>query len=517
MKSQDVTARATFAVQGSARFVALSGAETLPTSEIRGQEYVIVPCSMLVEGVLHSSNASDPALALASEFGAIPQGWDGRPVVYNHPSVDGQAVSANRPDGWNNEVIGYIFNTRLDGKKLLSDLWLDTSRAPATVLDGLKAGDEFEVSTGLFALPEEVSGFFNNERYSQIWRNVVPDHLAVLEPGSIGACSIADGCGTPRMNSGLTTNARIYMSAAQTQGSDISHLAANAKADETAASPGDCGCSGSSDPKSWMNRLPKAIQLAANKFLSHFKTNELSDRDVRSAIALALQELEGYAYASVEAVFSTTVVFSAMDREDYDWHMYQVSYTVAEGGAISLGANPVEVRPETSFVPVVVTGATAENDANLTNSSSKGIDMELSKEQLAALATQVADQLRPAPAATAVVTELVVANSSAAAKLATIDDVVANATPELAANIKAAVSAQEALRTNAVKQLVTNGYTEAELAGLPLGMLNKMLPTPVVAVNGSMDYSAGAGAAVTTNKAVENFTAPTRVFPLKAA
>src|SRR5262245_413939 len=64
----------------------------------------------------------------------------------------------------------------------------------------MKNGEIMEVSTGLFIDLEEVDGFYNNERFSGIWRNIVPDHLAVLSPGTIGACSVADGCGAPRTN-----------------------------------------------------------------------------------------------------------------------------------------------------------------------------------------------------------------------------------------------------------------------------------------------------------------------------
>lgn len=522
MKSKSLPTH--FTVQGRVSFVRSDAALELATGEIRGQEYIIVPCSMLVEGVLHSSNASDPALALASEFGAIPQGWDGRPVVYNHPSVDGQAVSANRPDGWNNEAIGYVFNSRMDRKKLLSDLWLDTSRAPQVLLDGVKSGQEFEVSTGLFALAEETSGYFNSQRYAMIWRNVVPDHLAVLEPGSVGACSIADGCGTPRNNQSLHSNAKVYMLPAQNRESGISSLAAKANTNEVAASPGDCECSGSTDQGApFANRLksiPRAMQLAFNKFIGRFTTNELSDNDVRRALSVALAEMDGYAYASVEAVFSSTVVFSAMNRADYEWHMYQVAYTVVEGGAISLGASPVEVRPETSYVPVVV--GTAVEDAPLPLvSNQEDTAMDLSKDQMTALAAAVA-VANTANAAAA--QPAVVQPTTSADKIgltSSLPELLANASPELASSITAAMNSAAAASAAMVDKLKANGYTPEELVGVSPALLSKMvasLARPVTQEPGAgaaVDYSANGAQAVA--QPITNFTAPTRVFPLKAA
>ena len=50
-----------------------------------GVEHLVVPLVALVEGVLQSSNAETPELALASEFGKHFKGWNGRPVVVNHP------------------------------------------------------------------------------------------------------------------------------------------------------------------------------------------------------------------------------------------------------------------------------------------------------------------------------------------------------------------------------------------------------------------------------------------------
>ena len=99
------------------------------TGEIRaatfeGRDHVVVPVVALVEGVLHAVNAKNPELVLASEFGKFPMGWNGEPVVMNHPQAeDGTMVSANSPEILEKWQIGRIFGTRVDGDKLRMDAY----------------------------------------------------------------------------------------------------------------------------------------------------------------------------------------------------------------------------------------------------------------------------------------------------------------------------------------------------------------------------------------------------------
>lgn len=450
---------------------------------------------MIVEGVLFSSNAESPALALASEFGAIPPGWDGRPVVYNHPVLNGEAASANRPEAWESEVIGQIFDAELDGVELIANLWLSKDRAPEAVLQGLEAGEDFEVSTGLFMIPEETSGVFRGQSYDHVWRNIVPDHLAILQPGSIGACSLADGCGI-RANS--KAKFEVYME--QTQGS-----AGNKNA--VAAGAGGCGCQ--DQPQTLAARvtgMPRAMMNAFSHFMDRFAIadNELSDRDTRIAISTALSSLEGFHYASVEAVYSDTVIFSAMSAEDYEWKMYRVGYSVAEGGAVSLGSEIVSVRPETQYVPVELQtepGVTA-------NTHPKETAVDISKEQLSALATQVADILQPTIAA--------LATNSAPAPVAIVAPAVVepivNSTAE-SAEVADAVAFAKSVRTNLVASLAKQGYSEAELASIPLNVLSKMAGTKQ-----AVDFTAlGAGNPAPSVVANDAFTPPSKTFVAKTA
>lgn len=176
------------------------------TATLFDADHTIVPCVALVEGVLWPANAPAPELALAEEFGRFPDGWNGRPVVFDHPHINGMAVSASHPDVMEDVAFGQLFNTSLDETKLKTEIWINNERVQrmsAEVQDAvsrLKNGEMVEVSTGLFTMTEKTSGEFQGEEFEAIWRNIVPDHLAVLPEGVTGACSVEDGCGAPRAN-----------------------------------------------------------------------------------------------------------------------------------------------------------------------------------------------------------------------------------------------------------------------------------------------------------------------------
>lgn len=159
--------------------------------------HLVVPVVMICEGVLNG------ALVPLAEFSKYPEAWNGRPVPVLHPEERGQPISANRPDVIDRNTIGTIFNARVEGAKLKAEAWLNIAKAErlgfGPLIRQLEAGEVVEVSTGYFADDDMTSGEFDGTTYHGIHRNLRPDHLALL-PGEIGACSVADGCGT-RVNS----------------------------------------------------------------------------------------------------------------------------------------------------------------------------------------------------------------------------------------------------------------------------------------------------------------------------
>lgn len=287
----------------------------LRTAQLNGQEHIIVPVVALVEGVLWSSNSEGPELALASEFGRVPEGWDGRPVLQGHPkNANGDPVSANSPDLWDTIVVGMMFNTQLDNKKLKSEMWINKAKAGEDLVDRFTKG-MVEVSTGLFAVSEDATGFYNGEKYSGVWRNVVPDHLAILDEGQPGACSIEDGCGAPRINKG---------------------------ADMKSCLSTQCG--------------PKILGRVLNgiKALIGLKVSELSDISKRDALSAALQKEDTTSYCYIAAVYEATFVYVKFDDASYSSKILERGYSIADGGEIILSKDVTEVRAETDYVPVSV-------------------------------------------------------------------------------------------------------------------------------------------------------------------
>lgn len=275
------------------------------TETFRGREHLVVPTVMLTEGVLQSANSDVPELALEKEFAPTVPSWNGRPVVVDHPKKNGMLVSANSPDIWDLEVVGHLFNTEVDGKKLKSEAWIDVEKVKEIggktleTVEAIQAGEMMEVSTGLFASVEAMEGSYNGEKYSGVWRNILPDHLALLRKGSKGACSIADGCGAPRMNGECQCQ-----------------------------EGGECPCKQTTESPS-----PKS-----NK--------ELSDIDKRDAIEAALKEkgIDGF----VTHLFSTTAIVSEFD--DTGHRLMRRPFDITDG-VVTIGKGK-PVRAETRFYDV---------------------------------------------------------------------------------------------------------------------------------------------------------------------
>src|SRR5690606_12450706 len=104
-------------------------AGTIREDSFMGRQYLVVPVIALVESVIHPSNADSLELALSTEFGKVPSGWNGRPLVLNHPKVQGQPVDASSPSILESYQMGFIFNTRVEDGKLKTDAWIDLQRA----------------------------------------------------------------------------------------------------------------------------------------------------------------------------------------------------------------------------------------------------------------------------------------------------------------------------------------------------------------------------------------------------
>jgi hypothetical protein len=168
---------------------------TLQLKTLNGRTYLVGPLVMAKEQVMNE------LLYTKDELTRGCPGWNGRPATVGHPKVDGKYCSANVPAILEANQIGFIFDSNMDNDKLRAQLWIDVTKLDMfpEVRDAIANGVMLEVSTGLMLDMTADEGMFNNVKYKGKAVNHLPDHLALL-PGEVGACSIKDGAGFPRIN-----------------------------------------------------------------------------------------------------------------------------------------------------------------------------------------------------------------------------------------------------------------------------------------------------------------------------
>jgi len=307
--------------------LATAATDQIRNEQFLGNDFMVVPVVALVEGVWHSASSEHPELALASEFGSVPEGWNGRPVTLGHPKREGSFVSAGSPDVYNKEVVGILFNTRVEDKKLKTEAWIDKEKVDSLgeeaqkEIDRLLSGQVVEVSTGLFANVDDASGYFNGEEFDGIWRNVVPDHLALLAEGSIGACSVADGAGAPRLN-------------------QIRTLSKNPKEGQMPKERENIGAVA-------LQKLRSFSGTIWSRLKSQLSSSNVNVENALNA-ALALADAENCYY--IVAIFDDSFVYI----RNWENLFYQQAYTINDSGTVILGTTVTAVRPVTEFVPIDV-------------------------------------------------------------------------------------------------------------------------------------------------------------------
>lgn len=324
---------------------AVGGRIELKTLE--GREMLVAPVIALVEGVITASNSSQAELVLAEEFGKIPQAWNGRFAMYDHPTTDvGEKTSANSPTIVDALRIGTVFNSRLEQKKLKMDVWIDTKKVETMseetqeLVESIRRGDIIEVSVGVFTAAEEKVGTHNGQRYSAIWREIIPDHLALLPKGTTGACSIEMGCGT------------------------------------RAAAEG-----GKVAKKSSWN---EAKRVLLQQFIA--AQEDTSDRDLRMALEQALFAQEP-GFMGVVDVFSEAKQVVYAVAPEGETHFFRRDFTVGEDQTVTLGGTPEEVKQVTRYEAAAAVRTAACGCAVAPKGSpTTGEPMDLAKKNRAAAA-----------------------------------------------------------------------------------------------------------------------------------
>lgn len=493
-------------VQQNARLfnLRLQADGALEQRSLMGTDYIVVPVVALVEGVLHPVNAPAPELVLAEEFGQHPGGWNGRPVVMGHPQIGQDRVSANIPAMLEQYAFGMLFNTRVEDKKLKTEAWINPSRAeqvgPEAVqaLGRIKAGELVEVSTGLYMNLEGVNGEHDGQSYSGIWRNIVPDHLAILAEGDIGACSVEGGCGTNRSNS---ANSSIKTNCGQT-----------------------CKCKGASMPAPSQEAAPVAAETKSKKTISaSFKpvldtlmqilkprqNAELSDSDIRALLSAALDEKIPDSYVYVVAVYKDRVVYVVGEE------FFSRGYSI-DNMKVSLADEVTQVSPVTTFDPItdnqeksMPTPADKDLVAKVLASNKRFTEED--RRWLEGLTGEQLGKLIPEEAPSA--------QAKAPETPTDLEGFVKLMPPEIAARVNEGVALVEARRTAVIKDLMArpgNEFKEDELKVMQMSVLERMAK-----LGGStqpVDYS-GAAPAPRANAGQDDYIAPAPmlVFEKKSA
>lgn len=161
--------------------------------QLEGRDHFVVHCTMLTEGVHTGSNG--PLFYPAQELDRTARLWNGKAVIVYHPS--NPSDFSGSPDVFNRHRVGFVFNARMDGIKLVADLWIDVARVQTVdyrIYEAIMNGRRMDVSTGLTSGFMERAGTYNGKPFSHSVIGIMPEHLAIL-PDMTGACSVADGCG----------------------------------------------------------------------------------------------------------------------------------------------------------------------------------------------------------------------------------------------------------------------------------------------------------------------------------
>lgn len=348
------------------RGIRLTGA--VNTTEVRfgtllGVEHVVAPIVLLVgDSIIFPINAEHPEFVPADVLSVAPAGWNGRPLMSgDHPSEDGAMLSANTPAVLDRQLTGSLFNAKFENNRLKGEVWIDPARA-AVVPDGLeilqriKDGDPVEISVGAFVVVERTAGEHNGKPYGSIWREIVPDHIALLREGLIGACSVEMGCGTPRAlqhhaveEAGLRIMTAADTDALQVQVQEKATLRAAAAAapPPTAAAP---------TQEATVDVQAKLLQFFGSEEAMQLATAQgVTDTELRELLMDALKRIEPQAcYIQAVSPDDKTVVYLVDPDPGGPMPLkpYMRSYTATEAGVVTFAEERIPVRRREEWVPV---------------------------------------------------------------------------------------------------------------------------------------------------------------------
>jgi hypothetical protein len=462
--------------------VRLAADYTTRTETFDGREYLVVPVVGLVETVVHASNAANAELVTAEEFSKVPIGWNGRPVFHGHPQVNGTYVSGNEPGVLESLQIGMVFNTHVADEKLKMEAWLDVEKTKAiapALLERIAEGEIIQISVGLSVATAKESGVFDGKKYEGVWKDIVPDHLAILPEDEVGACSVEAGCGV--------------------------RAATGGKMSEKSGGV--------------MRMLQGLVRQAAEALRVNQSAGDMSVNDIRQKLGEALRKLDPRVYYADDFYPEKGEVVYSVYNGEGEYKCFKRAYTLSEDGAVSITGDPTEVQAVLTYEPVggsevvaatetPITATTApcscqhpkaeavqavtslKENGTMTKDELKAQIDAMTTEQLAGVT------LTPAAPAAVVETPAVVAAPVVATAAPTFQSLLDAATPETREAFAAVQRTLAANKAAAIKALKDSGrckFSDEKLAEMSQADLDNLVAlTGVQAVAQAVDFGVNA-------------------------
>lgn len=359
----------------SLTFVAAKGYKTR-TETYQGCEHLVVPVIALVEGVVHAMNAAKPEFVPGDELRTA--GWNGRPIFLGHPIKDGVAVSGNDPDLLEKKCIGTVFNVAVANSKLKMEAWIDVEKCKDVnprLLERIDADEPIEISVGVFTETENASGEHLGKRYAAKWHDIVPDHLAILEEGDLGACSREAGCGIRAAKDAVRSKDGKYGKPTGVLNTKLKgpHMIDDSKG----------------------GKFAQMMKAARDSFRSMLAPEDMNDNDVKRKLYEATHKVDPRC-SYVEAVYDDRYVYSCYVSADYAMpysypsnQLVQRSYSVSADGAITLGDDAEDVEMVMTYqtlsgepVEALNRGAAAGKPCSCHSNQPAKTENDMTKEQI---------------------------------------------------------------------------------------------------------------------------------------
>lgn len=326
-----------------------SNALLLRYETLEGRKHLVVPAVMLVgDSVIWPANApSKEYVSMDCLERSHLVAFNGRPIVPRHPQRDGEFVSANDPEMFTSERTGVVFFTRLNGKNLGCDMWLDVEKSLSLGGDAelaikkLESGETINISTGVYFEAEEVEREINGETVGAVWIEIWPDHLATL-PNTDGACDLSMGCGTPRVAAGKEIEEGSIEQNNDTSKDD------NVNDNKELSMGNSQEKNEQKDNRSLLSRLLETFSQPFRASLV-FDDGD-SDEDLRSMLRKAMRELDKSfdcilpVYPENQAFIYMTYILLGGDYSSQVKYFRRTYELASDGKSVTINDDAIEVR-----------------------------------------------------------------------------------------------------------------------------------------------------------------------------